>query len=375
MRKILLLLLISVTSYAQKTVKITEQTLKLKPNTTQEWLFGFASGDEVQFSFVEENGKLLSEVSVSEYPEIVKFRAVDVKKVKKERLKLQHSSVLQFQLKNQSDKELVVSVAINRIPKSKALQNFNTAVTWVTKQDTIWTSVAKDVVVGYDTLLVQKTRKVAYYDKKYEELVLDKNQRVNAKTTFSSSTSEMAFSLPKNQINEDETKKVIAWAYWVGVGKESNEYWNQNRKMIVGAVQGVASYFTTPLGGIAAGAITNLTLPSNGEDVAYTFLDETNKKLFLAEKPFKSYDSGKGIAAYKRFTETGLLQGNYVILLNNDNYVQPIDVNVKISAIMEHKKFKTEMYTDKQITPRYEKRIISEPSIESKKIPVTSNYK
>ena len=371
----LLLLLVANSIIAQKTVKVTEQTLKIKPNTTEELLFGFAEGDRIIFTFTEENGAKISEVSVSEYPETTKFRVLDVKKVKKETIEVHHKAVYKFQFKNDSKEQLIVNLLIQRVPANEALTTFNTSVKWITEQDTVWNSVTKDVVVGYDTLKVQKNRKVTYYEKKYEEMVLDKNQRVNAKTTFDSSTSSVFFSLPKNEISENETKKVIAWAYWVGVGKESNEYWNQNRKMIVGAVQGVASYFTTPLGGIAAGAITNLALPSNGEDVEYALVNEENKKLFLEEKPAKSYDLGKGVAAYKRFTEPNLLQGKYFVMMKNDNYVQAIDVNVKISAIVEHKKYKTESYIDTQITPKYGKKIVSEPTITTRKFPATFDYK
>ncbi|MCG2611024.1 hypothetical protein LZZ90_05845 [Flavobacterium sp. SM15] len=376
MRKITLLFLLLANSIiAQKTVKVTEQLVKVKPNSTQEWLFGFASGDEIQFSFIEENNKNIAEFSVTEFPEVVKFQEIDFKKVKKERLKVQHTQVYKFQVKNTSNEELKLSVFISRNPSTKETQNFNTAVKWVTEQDTVWNSVTKDVVVGYDTLLVQKTRKVAYYEKKYEEMALDKTQRVNAKTTFDSSTSSVFFSLPKNEISENETKKVVAWAYWVGVGKESNEYWQQNRKMIVGAVQGATTIFSSPLGGIAAGAVTNMVLPSIGEDVEYFLVNEENKKLFLEEKPIKAFDLGKGIAAYKRFTENNLLQGKYFIMLKNDNYVQPIDVNVKVSAIVEHKKYKNETYMDKQITPKYAKKIVSEPTISTRKFPAIFDYK
>ncbi|KGO90109.1 hypothetical protein [Flavobacterium suncheonense] len=371
---ILLFLLFANSIIAQKTVKVTEQTLRIKPNTTEELLFGFNEGDKIVFTFTEENGKKISEVSVSEFPDVTRFKVLDVKRVKKEAIDVSHKSVYKFQFKNDHDEPLTGNLLIQRIPASENLSAFNTSVKWVTEQDTVWNSATKEVVVGYDTLKVQKTRKVAYYEKKYEEMVLDKSQRVNAKTTFDSSTTSVFFTLPKNEISEAETKKVIAWAYWIGVGKESNEYWNQNRKMIVGAVQGVASYFTTPLGGIAAGAITNLALPSNGEDVEYALVNEENKKLFLESKPVKSYDFGKGIAAYKRFTEPNLLQGKYFVMLKNDNYVQAIDVNVKISAIVEHKKYKTETYTDVQIMPKYEKKIVSEPAITTRTFPAIFDY-
>ena len=142
--------------------------------------------------------------------------------------------------------------------------------------------------------------------------------------------------------------------------------------MIVGAVQGAAAYFTTPLGGIAAGAATNLALPVNGEDVEYALLNEQNSKLFMQGKIFKPLDNGKGIAAYKRFTDTGMLQGRFFMALANDNYIQPIDVNVKVSAIIEHIRYRDEQYTEKVVNPRYEKKIVREPSIVTTKMPVLS---
>ncbi|HSD13199.1 MAG TPA: hypothetical protein VLB74_00980 [Flavobacterium sp.] len=375
MKKItLLLLLISNVLMAQKAVKVTEQTLKIKPNATEELNFGFTEGDRIVFTFSEDNGKKMSEVSVAEYPDNIKFKVVDDKKVKKQEIVVIHKSAYQFKFKNESSEGRTVYVLIQRIPPGEAAANFDTAVKWVTVQDTTWNSATKDVVLGYDTLMVQKTRKIVDYEKKYEEMVLDKSQRVNAKTTLDTNRTSVHFTLPKNLISENETKKVVAWAYWVGVGKESNDYWNQNRKMIVGAVQGVASYFSTPLGGIAAGAITNLALPSNGEDVEYALVNEENKKLFMEEKPIKSFDFGKGVATFKKFTESNMLQGRYFVMLKNDNYVQSIDVNVKVSAIIEHKKFKDETYMDRQITPRISKKIVSEPTITTRKMLVTWDY-
>jgi hypothetical protein len=371
----LVFLLLTNIIVAQKAIKVTEQTIKIKPNSTEELLYGFADGDKIIFTVVEDNGKKISEVSVSEYPEVTKFKVLDAKKVKKEEIIVHRKSVYKFLFKNNGIEELTGKILIQRIPANDDLAQFDTKIKWVTEQDTTWNSFTKDVVIGYDTLHVQKTRKTVTYEKKYEEVVLDKNQRINAKTTFDSSTSSAFFSLPKNTVLENETKKVVAWAYWVGVGKESNEYWQQNRKMIVGAVQGATTLFTTPLGGIAAGAVTNLALPSIGEDVEYALVNEENKKLFLEEKPIKSYDFGKGVATFKKFTENGMLQGRYFIMLKNDNYVQPIDVNIKVSAIMEHKKFKDETYTDRQITPKYGKKIVSEPTITNRKFPATFDYK
>ena len=236
MKQLFLLFLLIVNGVnAQKAIKITEQTLKIKPNATEELMLGFAAGDKIIFTLVENTNNEFSEVSVSEFPNSVKFKVLNSKKIKKEEILIPQKAVYKFEFKNGGNQELTANLMIQRIPANENLNNFNTAVKWVSVQDTVWNSVTKEVVVGYDTLQVQKTRRVAFIEKKFEEMVLDKSQRVNAKTTFDSSTTSVYFSLPKNEITENESKKVIAWAYWVGVGKESNEYWNQNRKMIDGA--------------------------------------------------------------------------------------------------------------------------------------------
>ncbi|KGO84950.1 hypothetical protein Q765_18760 [Flavobacterium rivuli WB 3.3-2 = DSM 21788] len=367
-------LLASGVCFGQK-IAVADLQLKLEPADTQELLYGFAEGDRVIFTIEEANGNYVSEVSVMQYPETYKYRRQNIKKEKAQEFTVNNKSVFAFRFKNDTKGKRVCNVKIMRVPKNSADKNFNTAIKWVTKQDTVWNSLTKDVVVGYDTLHVQKTRRVVLSEKKYEEIVLDKSQRVNAKTSMGETKTGIDFTLPLNYVAKDETKKVVAWAYWVGVGKESNEFWKENRKMIVEGVKGVATYFSTPLGGIAAGTLTNLVLPVNGEDVEYALVNEANNKLFLANKPCKPFDSGKGVAAYKRFTDTGMQQGKYFMALANDNYIQPIDVNVKVSAIIEHLKYKDEKYTDTTITPRYEKKIVSEPQIVTNKIPVTFDYK
>lgn len=367
MNKVLLMLLCTYTAFAQK-IPVADLQIKLNPGATEELMYGFADGDRIIFT-IEAEGSVISEITVTEYPATLKYKGQNVKEERKE-FTVQGNSVYVFKFMNTTKSKRNCKVTIQRVPKRSESKNFNTAVKWVKVQDTVWTSVTKDVVVGYDTLHTQKTRRVIASEKKYEEMVFDKSQRVNAKSSFKETRSGLSFSLPANAVTKDETKKVVAWAYWVGVGEESNEFWKQNRKLITGAVQGAASYFTSPLGGIAAGAITNLMLPVNGEDVEYALVNDQNYKLFLEDKPYKSFDSGKGIAGYKRITDADKLQGKFNIALANDNLVQPIDINVKVAVIIEHIKYKDEKYTDRAVTPRYEKKIVREPSFKIREIPV-----
>ncbi|MES2485336.1 MAG: hypothetical protein V4581_05215 [Bacteroidota bacterium] len=373
MNKFLICLLFSGLCFGQK-ITVAELNIKLEGNTAEEVMYGFASGDRIILT-MEATGSPFGEVKVLQYPnEVPVYSGIAVKEEKKEFVVL-NTSVYVFKFRNVATGKRALNVTIQRVPKNSDAKGFNTAVKWTTVQDTVFTIEMAQVLAGYDTLHTQKIRRVVVSEKKYEEVVLDKSQRIAAKSSFGETKTTVAFTLPVNSVTADESKKVVAWAYWVGVGKESNEFWKQNRKMIVGAVQGAASYFTTPLGGIAAGAVTNLMLPVNGEDVAYVLVNEANSKLFMSDKAYKFYDDGKGIAAYKRFTEANLLQGKFVVGLANDNYVQPIDVNVKVSAIIEHIKYKDEKYTDTAITPHYEAKPVKRAQVSSKKIPVTFDYK
>lgn len=366
--------LITGACFAQR-IDVAELQLKIAPNASEELLYGFAAGDRILFTVEEANGNTISEVAVAQYPDTHKYREFEVKKEKNREFKVNNKGVYRFTFSNKAAQERICKIRIQRVPALPDFKNFNTAVKWVTVHDTLWNTFTKDVVTGYDTVYTQKIRRAVTYEKRYEEVVLDKNTRVNSKTTLGETRAAVNFTLPVNYTGKDETKKVVAWAYWVGVGEESNEFWKQNRKMIVGAVQGATTMFTSPLGGIAAGAATNLILPTNGEDVEYALVNEANSKLFFQDKPYKSFDSGKGIAGYKRFIDEPMLKGKYYMLLTNDNYVQPIDVAVKVSAIIEHIKYKDEKYTDRIITPRYEKKIVTEPQIQPRKTPVTFDYK
>ncbi|MFP5436822.1 MAG: hypothetical protein ACLGH8_03495 [Bacteroidia bacterium] len=364
--------IMSSVALAQK-ITVAELQLKLDGNKSEELMYGFAAGDRVILT-MKANGASLGEVSVLQYPEVLKYKGQNIDEEKRE-FTVTAKGVYVFRFNNTARGKRSLAITLQRVPKDGTTKNFNTGVKWASVPDTTWTVVGRDIVKGYDSLRVQKTRKVVASEQKYEEIVIDKSQRVNAKTSFSDTRTFVDFDLPVNMVTKEESKKVVAWAYWVGVGEESNEFWKQNRKMIVGAVQGATTYFTTPLGGIAAGALTNLMMPVNGEDVEYGLTNAQGKNLFIQQKPYQPFDNGKGVAAYKRFTDAKMQQGKFYVVMANDNLVQPIDVNVKVSAIIEHIKYKDERYTDYEVKPRYEKMMAKEAQITLVKTPVTFDYK
>jgi hypothetical protein len=360
---------------AQNTIDVTEQTIKVKALSEEVMYFGFAKGDKIIFNLSEIDGKELKEVEIIEFPSASKFSDFKTSKVTNKVINVNTKCVYKFRFYNSSLGGRICKVKIQRIPSEDKFKGFNTAVKWIKEQDTTWNSYTKDVISGYDTLKVQKKRKIISIEEKIEDMFMDKSQRVHSTTNENGNRTSIFFTLPQNQIGDYESRTVIAWAYWIGVGEESNKAWQQNRKVIVGAVKGFAGTALTPIGAIALGTATNLILPSMGEDVSYGLVDEINKNLFYSGLQYKGFDFGKGVAGYKRFTNDSMLQGTYFVVMSNDNIMQGIDVNVKVSAIIEHKKFKDEVYIEKQVNPKYEKQIIKEPVINTRELPVTFDYK
>jgi hypothetical protein len=350
-----------------KTVGVTDQTIKIGGTKSEEIYIGFAAGDKILFNFEEVNKKELKEIEILEYPGNSKFSDFKTSKVENKSFSVSKQSVYIFRFKNSALAGRICKINIQRIPASEETINFNTAVSWVTKQDTSWNTFTKDVVIGYDTTYQQKTKKELIKTEQIEDLTFTKNERVKA-----GQKSTLFFTLPQNSVTNNKTTKVIAWAYWVGVGEEANLAWQSNSKAMKSAVQTGASYLTTPLGALAIGLITELVTPKLGEDVAYSIVsDEQNRSLFLANQPYKGYDQGKGVAGYKKFNIPGLCQGTYFVCLYNDNILQAIDVTIKMVAILEMNEYEDKVYTEMIVNPRYEKQLFKEPNIKSYKTAIT----
>jgi len=350
-----------------KTIDVTEQTIKIGATKSEEIYIGFAAGDKILFNFEEVNKKELKEIEILEYPDNSKFSDFKTHKIETKTLSVSKQSVYIFRFKNSALAGRICKIKIQRIPANQETENFNTAVSWITKQDTTWNTFTKEVVIGYDTTYEQKTKKELIKTDQREELIIDKSERVKA-----DQKSTLFFSLPKNIQSHNKTTKVVAWAYWVGVGEEANKAWQSNAKAMKSAIQTGATYFTTPLGALAIGLVTELITPKLGKDVSYSIaIDEINKNLFLAGQSYRIYDKGKGVAGYKKFNSPELSQGMYFVCLYNDNYFQGIDVTVKMVAILETNEYEDKAYTDMIVTPRHEKQLFKEPTIKSYKTAIT----
>ncbi len=358
-------------SFSQELIDVTDQTIKIGATKSEEIMFGFAAGDKIVFNFSELNGKELKEIEIIEYPETSKFSAFKTSQVENKTLSVLKQSVYIFRFKNSALGGRICKIHVQRIPASETTKDFNTSVTWIDKQDTSWNTYTKDVVIGYDTIYQQKTKKELIKAEQKEELVIDKVQRVHSTTNDNSNKTSVFFTLPLNTTTANKITRVVSWAYWVGVGEEANKAWHSNIKTVQSVIKNGAYYFTTPLGALAIGAVTDLLTPKLGEDVYYAIADRQNRDLFLVGSEYKIWDNGKGVAGYKKFTDPALCQGTYFVCMFNDNVFQGIDANVKVVAIVETNEFEDKVYTEIIVNPRYEKKLFKEPTIKSYKVPMT----
>jgi hypothetical protein len=156
--------------------------------------------------------------------------------------------------------------------------------------------------------------------------------------------------LPIPVITELKEEKVIAWAYWIGVGQEAQQAYQENAKSVGELANGISSMYGTPLAGLAVGTITELLIPKTGDDVLYSFIPNyENAEKFVTGQSYLQFDTGKGIAAYGK--NSNRTQGTFYIGLSNDNKLQGIDVDVKVVAVKEVKTFEIVEYDREKEDP------------------------
>jgi hypothetical protein len=366
------MLLFCTSSFGQDPIDVTDQTIKIKGFKEEELYFGFAEGDKLIFNFQVLDDKELKEIEIIEYPNTSKFSDYKTRKIENKVITINKKGVYIFRFKNSAITGRICKIDIKRVAANESTKNFNSTVIWENKQETTYNSYTKDVIVGYDTTYIQKSKKEITKSEQNEDMIVDKTERVHSINNLDNKNFKVIqVNLPQEELSEYKTKKIKSWAYWIGVGKEASDSWRRNVSTFRRATTGAFSILGgSPLAGLAVGAISDLAMPTMGEDVAYWFItDYSNAQSFLASRPFMQFDKGKGIAAFGKNTDKR--QGTFYIGLLNDNQFQGIDANVKISIVWETNYYQDKQYTEMNVTPRYEKKQYTDPIIKTVRVPVT----
>lgn len=331
-------------------ILVTESTISLNSNGTEELFFSFAEGDIIEFDFEMVRGKNIKEIEIFELPNHKIFSEFKAEKITKKQIHIRNKGLYKFKFYSSSMTRRVCKIKITRIPADESTKNFNTNWKWETVRDTIYTPYTIDSITGYNKIQFKEKVRELVKTENVEDMLFNKSQRVHSVTNQNSSKTYLKVDLPNPITTELKEEKVIAWAYWIAVGQEGQRAYQENVKSAGKIANGLATIYGTPLAGLALGAVTDLAIPNIGEVVHYAFIpDYTNAENFLNGQPYYALDTGKGIAAYGK--NSNQTQGNFFIGLSNDNLLLGIDVDVKVVAVKEVKTFKIIEYDRERQEP------------------------
>lgn len=327
---------------AQDSITITETTFKMKGNKEESLFYGLAEGDKVIIQFEEAQGKPIKEFEVIESPSHSKLKDIDISSINKE-LCIPRTAVYEFRFKTAFMSPRTCRFSLSRIPKDSTTINFNTAWEWKTIYDTAYIPYTIDSIVGYDTIYYKETVKEIATSEMSEENILDESILLGAQMSLSGAgqTYQKSFSIPSNNYNDYSSREVVSWAYWIGVGEESQQAWQRGVNAVKGLTEAAASSFITPLGAAAMGVAFDWAMASSGEDVQYSIVNQYGN----------IFSQGDCISTAKTITDSHS-SGEYTIRLYNDNVMQKLNVRLRVVAIVRTKTYHDVVYDRKRIDTR-----------------------
>ncbi|WP_405211730.1 hypothetical protein [Dokdonia sp. Asnod2-E02] len=346
-----ILIIISQNLFAsQKPILVTESTISLNLDETEELFFSFAEGDIIEFDFEMVKGKHIKEVEVYEMPNNKIFADFKVQKISKKQIHIRNKGLYKFKFYSSSLTKRVGKIKIFRIPADESTKKFNTNWKWKTIRDTIYTPYTIDSITGYKKIQYKEKVRELVKTENIEDILFNKSQRVHSYYNDNRSSTYLRVDLPNPMVSDLKEERLIAWAYWIGVGQEAQQAYKENARAVGELANGVSAIYGTPLAGLAVGTVSELLIPKTGEDVFYTFLpDYENAEKFINGLEYLQYDTGKGVAAYGK--NSNITQGTFYIGLHNDNQIQGIDVDVKVVSIKEVKTFEIVEYDREREEP------------------------
>lgn len=312
MRKQLLIafcILPTVPSFSQDTVTVVEKSIKIPALSPLTEYYGFADGDKVIFNIWVEKGKELKDLTISEYPNTVRFAEHTVEKFENKVLQVSRNGIYRIDYNNSNIMPRIVNIRIQRIPKDASTRSFNTGVKWVARVDTSIRSQETDYQLKSDT---------SYH------IMLDTVIKINAKTSADNlHRTLISFNLPAN---------TLRWVYWIGAGETAIKTFELDKQRF--SDKQVQAGSPDLLRGVAMG-LTSMTQIKVGENIRYFFiskLEETKK--FLVGAGFGQFRQGEMVTDYGVMNYPNKNPQQYYIGFSNDNPAQPVSVVVKILAVV-----------------------------------------
>ena len=360
----LLLAVSAMLGYSQEAVDVTRQTFKIGAQKSEKVWVGFAAGDQIIFNCSEAKNRGIQKIEIFKYPNTTSswysFAMSKSEKIENKTLTAPETGVYVFCFIDSHPREC--NVHIQRIPASEETKHFNTTVKWKEISDTVYKNVTEEITV-YDTTYEEKRTLLLEDSTRYhEDKILETHVRVNSKNAKALNKQTIPFTIPKldDSFNSPrQSREFVAWVYWIGVGKESQEEWNKNVRIMKNLASGVVALAGLgPLAGLAVNTIADFAIPTKGDAVSY--------RIYNANRKDNDTLWRKGTLAYGKILEQKA--GDYLIELENLNKITQLGVDVRVSLIYkttyyEVEKGQTIKPRKKTITPR-------KPFIRTRKFPV-----
>ncbi len=381
-------MLFQVNSFGQlASVEVAELTLKIGGMKTEEIYYGFAEGDQIEFSFEEVKGKTFKEIEIVELPENSKFMDYKCKSSSK-KLAVHKKGVYKFSFRNSAITGRICRIHIKRIPKDESTKIFNTEWKWNTIYDTTYTPYVEDSLVGYDTTYFDVIKQRLIKD----ELVLQdvlKNHAVKVHSRYYGyellknnvgqyNEEVVAISLPLTIKTKYKRVENVAWYYGVGINQELRRKANKTKSNLMGAAGSLASIIAGPEMKVAFTLFDNAT--TNNSDLSIEtglMADYNNVQLFMTDNPNCKALRWDNIVSSSSIRMNSPLRGKVYLGLENHNGTsmitggtKPVTVYVNVSAWTRTREYENYTETQQNVEPRYVKLNKTRMDVKSTKVRV-----
>lgn len=310
---------------AQSSIEVVDNTIKIGAFGDEVLYYGFAEGDQLIFNFQEVNGKELKEVEIIEMPGSSKFMDYKTKKIQNKTINITRTGIYKFRFSNSAIAGRICKIQILRIPGSPETAKFNTSVYWHTLYDTVYTPREETYIAAADTSIVK---------------VVDQRAKVSSTSALNGNPNKtiVDFILPEG---------TVSWSYYIGVGAEGQKAYQETQTKFVQTAAAKASSIPGygMMGALALFGYNAFVKAQGGDNVKYWFITNWESVLsFQKGGSFYQYKQGDVINDAAQMSSP---KGGRVFLgLLNDNMVDAIEVNVKVSAVIVKKQLAKRIVQD-----------------------------
>lgn len=346
------------TCFGQNRILITEQDIRLKGKESKSIHYACAQGDRISIEMSEAKGKSVGEIQVIEYPNWVRHSEHSPIEYNRE-FTVNNNCFQEFKITGKSGAR-VCNVRIFRTPSSPETMDFNTQIVWTEKVDTIWHNKSRQLVTGYESEMVTRTkREIIKIDTSFISLT---NKGVVVKA---GNTAYEQFQLPAgvkaNAFRPEYSKEVVSWSYWIGVGQNAVNDYERLKNSISTGVKGASALMGAPILGQLAATGISLIPTRQGDD--YIFYNVTNGMS-------ATLDNGRVTVATKRIDNTR--EGWITFSFTNEKnslFGSNLTVNIEAVAMVIEKRWGDVKYDEKVSTPIYQTENYREAEVKRMRVP------